>query len=304
MATATIPVHLRNPGQVFACLGLLEAAEILLDRPCEGGFEYQDLEIETKFTIQTEGADDPIATVVWFLAHAEVKTLASRDSKLSTGRWDIETVPADKDNPHVFPYPEPDSPAALPIMLTDGTRRIAIDHWADGPATGRDNVKFWAGAGGYPGAALARDALQIVRGLGDNALTHAVADPFALAAPQTSSFRFDWRRDYIPLDVGFSPNAHTTVQMVGFPLVELLAAIGLQNARPERPDPRDKLTYRYGVSNLRLPTGYARVVLGARALWQHPFRRFPVRIFRMRLGWPGQEGQARCIIDAQEEFEP
>jgi len=304
MATATIPVDLRNPGQVFACLGLMEAADVLLGRPCEGRFDYQDLETDTRFTIQVDGPDDPVATVVRFLAQAEAKALVPRGSGLSTARWDVATVPASKDDP-VFPYPAPDTPAALPIVLTDGTRQIAVDHWADGAAaTGRDNVKFWAGSGGYPGAALARDALEIVHGLGDNALTEAIADPFVFSAPQSSSFRFDWRRDYIPLDAGFSPNAHTTVLMVGYPLVELLAAIGLQNARPDRPDPRDKLTYRYGVSNLRLPTAHARAVLGAQALWQHPFRRFPIRVFRMQLGWPGQEGQARCIIDAQEEFEP
>jgi CRISPR-associated protein Csx14 len=83
--------------------------------------------------------------------------------------------------------------------------------------------------------------------------------------------------------------------MVGYPLVELLAAIGLQNARPSRPDRRDKLAYRYGVSNAMLPTVFVRAILGAESLG------FPIRVFRMRLGWPGQEGQARCIIDAQEE---
>ncbi len=29
MASATVPVDLLNPGQVFACLGIMEAAEIL-----------------------------------------------------------------------------------------------------------------------------------------------------------------------------------------------------------------------------------------------------------------------------------
>ncbi len=37
MAEATIPVDLRNPGQVFACLGLMEAAEVLLG-PAEGRY--------------------------------------------------------------------------------------------------------------------------------------------------------------------------------------------------------------------------------------------------------------------------
>ncbi|HLH89415.1 MAG TPA: type I-U CRISPR-associated protein Cas8c [Xanthobacteraceae bacterium] len=304
MASSTIPVDLRNPGQVFACLGLMEAAEILLEQPCEGGFDYRDLDIETTFTLRMEGADDPIAAVVRFLARAEVKALAPQGSKLSTAKWDIETSAADAGDKHAFPCPVPDSPAALPILLSDGRHRILVDHWADGPETGRDNVKFWAGAAGYPGAALARDALATVGALGDNAIRDAIADPFNVSAPQSSSFRFDWRRDYVPLDAGFSPNVHGDVRMVGYPLVEMLAAIGLQNARPHRPEPRDKLAYRYGVSNLRLPTVFVRVILGAQPLWQHPFQRFPIRIFRMRLGWPGQEGQARCIIDAQEEFEP
>ncbi len=301
MASSTIPVDLRNPGQVFACLGLMEATEILLGQPCEGGFDYRDLDIETTFTLCSEGADDPVAAVVRFLARAEVKALAPHGSELSTARWDVETLRAATGDEHAFPCPVPDSPAALPILLIDHGKQILVDHWADGAATGRDNVKFWAGAAGYPAAALARDALATVRALGGNAIADAIADPFNLSAPQSSSFRFDWRRDYVPLDAGFSPNAHGDVRMVGYPLVEMLAAIGLQNGRPDR---RDKLDYRYGVSNLRLPTTYVRVILGAQRLWQHPFQRFPIRIFRMRLGWPGQEGQARCIIDAQEEFEP
>lgn len=304
MASSIIPVDLRNPGQVFACLGLMEAAEILLEQRCEGSFDYRNLDIETTFTLRTEGADDPVAAVIRFLARAEVKALAPHGSDLSTARWDVETLPAGVGDVHAFPCAVPDSPAALPIVLTDGKKQILADHWADGPATGRDNVKFWAGAAGYPAAALARDALATVRTLGDNAIASAISDPFNLSAPQSSSFRFDWRRDYVPLDAGFSPNVHGDVRMIGYPLVEMLAAIGLQNARPHRPDLRDKLAYRYGVSNLRLPTIYVRTILGAQPLWQHPFQRFPIRIFRMRLGWPGQEGQARCIIDAQEEFEP
>src|SRR6185312_9604672 len=180
MASSTIPVDLRNPGQVFACLGLMEAAEILFGQPCEGGFNYRGLDVETTFTLCVEEVNDPIDTVVRFLARAEVKALAPRGSELSTAKWDVETLQSDRS---VFPCPMPDSPAALPIILTDGARQILVDHWADGPATGRDNVKFWAGAAGYPGAALARDALAIVRELGDNAIADAVADPFNLSAP-------------------------------------------------------------------------------------------------------------------------
>lgn len=123
-------------------------------------------------------------------------------------------------------------------------------------------------------------------------LAHFAADPFGLAAPMTSSFRFDWRRDYVPLDAGFSLNAHGSMTTIGYPLVELLAAIGMQNARPER---INKLNYLYSVANEMLPISIARAVLGSAELG------LSIRTFRMRLDWPGQEGQARCIVEVREE---
>lgn len=288
MAEAMIPVDLLNPGQVFACLGFMEAAEILCG-PCNGRFAYDSASSSASFILKVDGARDPLLETLRFLASAEARAIAPRSSDLTTEKWGVETFRSDT---FVFPCATPDTPAALPTLLTNRQQSIPIEHWADG--SDRDNLKFWAGAAGYPGAALARDALNLIRGLGDNALAAAASDPFNVSAPQSSSFRFDWRRDYIPLDAGFSPNEHGGVEMVGYPFVELLAAIGMQNARPARIDARNKLAYRYGVSNAMLPTVFARAVLGGESLG------FPIRLFCMRLGWPGQEGQARCIIDARE----
>lgn len=290
MAEATIPVDLRNPGQVFACLGLMELAEVLCG-PCESRFSYRNGEAQAQFALKVDGIANPITEGVNFLVKAEPVAIAPFRSDLSTMKWQVETAGRDD---AVFPCPAPDTPAALPIRLTNGQHTVLIEHWADGST--RDNVKYWAGAGGYPGAALARDALALLGGLGDNAVASLSADPFNVPFPQSSSFRFDWRRDYIPLDAGFSPNEHSRMSMVGYPFVELLAAIGLQNARPARLE--NKLAYRYGISSATLPTVFARAVLGGEGLG------FPVRLFRMRLGWPGQEGQARCIVDAQEETAP
>lgn len=295
MAEATIPVDLRNPGQVFSCLGLMEAAEILCG-PCEGAFDYVDREIGTTFTLAMPGEDDPVTTVIVFLSEADVIALVPGERLVPKAEWNVKTEMC-RDS--IYPGPLPDSPASLPIVLRDRERELRIDHWLDDDATGRDNVKFWAGAQGKPGAAFASDVLAPLRSAGANAMAQIVADPFAFEAPLTAGFRFDWRRDYIALDAGFSPNDHKSgsgqVTMVGYPLVEMLAAIGMQHARPHRPAVRDKLIYRYGVSNARLPTVFARAVLGAQSLG------FPMRVFRMRLGWPGREGQARCIIDAEEE---
>lgn len=295
MAGASIPVDLRNPGQVFACLGLMEAAEILLMRPAEGGFRWHAAETQVSFGLEVMGADeDPVAAVLRFLTRAEAVALAPAGSDLAAKEAGVGTHPFPRpdEDANAYPCPRPGTPSALPARLEGPGGALPLHHWADGPHAGRDNVKFWAGAGGYSGAALARDALDLIRGLTGEELAAAAADPFNLSRPQSSSFRFDWRRDYIPLDVGFSPNDHGDIRMVGYPLVELLAAIGLQNARPVY---SDKLTYRYGAWGMPLPTPLARAALGAQPMG------FPVRSFTMKLGWPGQEGKARCIKDAQED---
>jgi CRISPR-associated protein Csx14 len=291
MAEAEIPVDLLNPGQIFACLGLMEASDNLHRRPCEGGFVYETGETNARFRLQVEGDGDPIKHVVSFLSEANATAIAPNGANLSTAKWGVPT----KVVCETYPAPAPDSPASLAIVLSAKGLEIPVEHWLDGRHNGRDNVKFWAGAGGYPGAALARDALAIIAALGPNAIAEAAANPFGYAAPMTSSFRFDWRRDYVPLDAGFSLNQHGAMTTIGYPFVELLAAIGLQNARPQRPDPRDKLIYRYSISSAMLPTAFARAVLGCANIG------FPIRTFRMRLDWPGQEGQARCIVEAREE---
>jgi CRISPR-associated protein Csb3 len=285
MAEARIPVDLFNPGQVFACIGFLEAADLLLGG-AEGGFDWDDLG-DVRFVLRAATATDPVQEVLEFLARATVFSIAPRGSKLDTTKWQVPTASAVGDD---FPFPEPDSPATLPALLEDNCgRRIIIEHWGD--ATRRDAVKFWAGSGGYPGVALARDALDIVR----TGIAAAGTAAFDLPAPQSSSFRFDWRRDYVPLEVGFSPNAHAAMTMVGFPAVELLAAIGLQHARPTR---LDRLTYRYAALGAAVPPALLRPALGGALL------PFPRRVFRIRLDWPGQEGQARCISHVTEEAQP
>jgi CRISPR-associated protein Csx14 len=222
-----------------------------------------------------------------------VKSVSPSANELNTAKWNVPT--RELGEHEAFPFPLPNSPATLPIELSKDGKKVVIDHWGD--ATVRDNVKFWAGSGGYPGAAFWRDAVALVK---EEAIK-AFQNPFALSAPQSSSFRFDWRRDYIPLDVGFSPNEHTDMVMVGYPLVELFAVVGLTHARPQRTDRRNKLLYRYGVIGgdsqdvALIPLMFLRAALGAHTM------PFPQRYFRINLGWPGQENQARCITSVTEE---
>lgn len=294
MAEASIPVDLFNPGQVFACLGFMEVA-LELEGDAMAGFDWCH-PTQPRFHLRTPGEDNPFGVVLEFLDRAAVQSLTPPSSEQRTERWKVQTVVLSDGEP--FPIPEPRSPATLPARLSDGGRSIVVAHWGDG--TKRDNVKFWAGAGGYPGVGLLRDALDTAQG----DILEAVADPFALGRAQSSSFRFDWRRDYIPIDAGFSLNEHGHVVSRGFPLVEILAAIGLTHARPRR---ETKLFYRYGVIGrassrdpidlIALPSPLLRAALGGSV--SSPFS---CRRFSMRLGWPGQENQARCITTVTEEF--
>jgi CRISPR-associated protein Csx14 len=292
MAEASIPVDLFNPGQVFACLGFAEATDALLGG-AEACFDWSKRG-DVRFRLRATGEESPIAHVLRFIAEAVAFAEAPRGSpnlrawKAKWGRAPLELAMGQP-----YPSPDPDSPATLVTILRTGDREIRLDYWSD--VTKRDNAKFWAGSGGYPGAALTRDALELVR----TTCVAAASNPFALAVPQTSSFRLDWRRDYIPIDAGFSLNKHDgAIVTVGYPLVELLGAVGLSHARPRRL--QTKLDYRYGVVGtsgepLWLPLAFLRAGLGAS---DTPFE---TRRFRMSLSWPGKEGQARAITQVMEE---
>ena len=293
MARASIPVDLFNPGQVFACLGFVEATEVLMGG-ARGGFDWQNGENPSavRFWLAANGDDDPIGRVLRFLDDARVMSLAPKGSSNSTKeKSKVETI---TDESGAFPFSAPSSPAILPACLEDGAgRSIVIDHWGD--ETVRDNMKFWAGS--LVGTSLTRDALRLIQ---ERRAVDQVNDPFSLSAEQSSSFRFDWRRDYISIDAGFSPNNHSDVKMRGYPIVELLAAVGLTNARPCQ---FEKLEYSYGVAGLVDDELYdpifLRSALGGR---RSPVLGMPFRLFMMRLARP--DGKARCITNVIEENPP
>ena len=294
MAESSIPVDLLNPGQVFACLGLLEAADVLLGSAL-AAFDWHT-SAQTSFRVAAAGTEPPVARVIGFLEEAEIVTRVPEGSTNAESwkkSWGVK--PRVDSGSEAFPFADPSSPATLPVTLRDGSgNELSVDYWGD--ATRRDNVKFWSGAAGYPGSAILRDAIEIVRGK----MRQHANNPFALSGAQSNSFRFDWRRDYIPVQDGFSPNKHgKAIQMVGFPLVEVLAAIGMSHARPRR---EEKLRYTYGVIGDRegalVEPMFHRAALGSSSC---PVPGTPFRRFTMQLDWPGKEDQARCITQVTEE---
>ena len=59
MAESAIPVDLWNPGQVFACLGIVEAADVLLG-DAAGVFEWST----GRFRVTANGVDAPVERVL------------------------------------------------------------------------------------------------------------------------------------------------------------------------------------------------------------------------------------------------
>ena len=292
MADATIPVDLFNPGQVFACLGIVEAADILLG-DATGVFRWNASET---FHVSANGSENPVGRVLRFIDEAEVRTRVPAGSKYAH-EWNDKWGSKPEQDPRGAPFPSADASSreTLPAVLCGRQEvEITVDYWAD--TTRRDRVKFWGGAGGYrPGSYRLREACGLMRDGGK--ATQYATNPFALSAKQSSSFRFDWRRDYVPIDAGFSPNKHPkgSITMLGFPLVEVLAAIGVTHARPKC---ADKLEYRYGVLGGDEPLDpiFLRAALGGASQPPIPV---PYRRFVMRLGRPSKN--ERCVTHVAEE---
>src|SRR5882672_9902784 len=141
MAEARIPVDLFNPGQVFACLGFLEGANILLG-DARGGFDWRN-ESDVSFVLCSAGKECPVQESIRFLRNAEVTTIAPHEDELSTKAWGVTTRTLASED-RAFPFPLPSSPATLPALLSHAGHVIPIVHWGeDSVKTGRDNAKFW-----------------------------------------------------------------------------------------------------------------------------------------------------------------
>src|SRR2546425_8636776 len=77
MAEAQIPVDLFNPGQVFACLGFLEAADVLLG-DAEGGFRWST-ETNVSFCLRANSNENPFSCVVEFIDKATICSISPKD---------------------------------------------------------------------------------------------------------------------------------------------------------------------------------------------------------------------------------
>lgn len=215
MGTSDIPVDLANPGQVFACLGFLEAADVLCG-PAQGGFRCA---AEECFVLAADGADDPVREVLAFLAGAEVTAAAPAGWDAPDG-LDVQELDS-------FPALEADK-MALPLILSRGAGPdIRLGHWADGSS--RESFKLYAG--NRSAVKIASDMIALIASLWRERRDEVVRDPLNTLCAMGGSFNFDPRGAWTAIDAGYSPNEHKH-KVAASPVVEVLAAWGLEHARP------------------------------------------------------------------------
>jgi len=335
MTRASIPVDIKNPGQVLACVGFLEAAEVLCGG-VEAHFDWGGT--LAQFVLGIDGEQNPFEVVLDFLATAKIVELTpigyveggaadgddegeedaspteiedggeSDDSQNATDTSGRITVPA-------FPSGDGDR-NSLPIRLVvDGTN-LTVSHFADGSS--RDDFKLYSG--NRSASRIATQMLQGVRAkpkkgqaIGDlksrgvqqlwqeqrDVLLNA---PFDVVTPMGGSFNFDPRGAWTAIDAGYSPNTQKD-GVAASPVVEILAAIGLEHSRPklivtEDEEMRKKIRYGmgfYAAWGSPLPPMLARVALTDADL------KMPRRRFEFALIWSGKN---KVTTFAQEEGQP
>lgn len=196
--TIRINVDLTNPGQFFACCGLLELADRLWPG-AEGWFEEGEFLIETR---------DDLPAIIGILKESGV---SSYDEE---GEPSIRPVRLDRFN------------LRLDWWICHDWPRFKGKPKKDRVGLMKTDLKFWAGN---------QTSVQITRALLKSVRTPRAGedrDCFEPSELVSSRFGLDAAPAWTALDVGFSINEHP-IKIRASATVELLAAIGLQRCRPQ-----------------------------------------------------------------------
>lgn len=313
--TASIPVDPKSPGQVLACMGFLEAAEVLLGG-VEAHFDWS--EAQATFVLRVDGDKNPFEVVLEFLSKAKISELTpigyveggAADGDDSGEEDATPSEPedgdeSDDDDPGkmrgrvttpAFPSGEGDR-NALPIQLVRDGCRLTVSHWADGSS--REPFKLYSG--NRSARLIASNMLEAVRSLWRTEKANLLITPFDVVMPIKGKFNFDPRAGWVAIDAGYSPKEQGH-GVDASPVVELLAAIGLEHTRPMVVVTTDtelrKALYgkgTYAVWGQSLPPMLARAALVDAAL-NVSKRRFS---FDLRAS-----GKNKVMTFAQEETQP
>ena len=185
-----------NPGQFFACCGLLELADRMWSG-AEGRFEAGHFVINAS----THRSDLSLAALVMAIAQEELSQL------------------------------DPVDETASPLLLR-GVFDLRLDWWHE---RGASALKLWAGRMNSTRIARAMQSALVSTLAAPEYLLDFGRIVYEPSEPdkKVEPFYFDARRgaSATALDIGFMPDA-LSMTTVAFPAVEFLCLVGLQRFRP------------------------------------------------------------------------
>ena len=291
MTTPSIPVDLFNPGQVFACLGFLEVADVLLGNAA-GGFDWSTSSA-VRFELKADGDDNPFEHVLDGLARTTCREV---EPEGWPGNCNPDALVAD-----CFPSPLLDhydkkerkwTRTSLPVAVTvpqgEKPATLTLANWTDGSS--RPPFKLYSGnrsAHGIAGNMLRGKRAKPTKACPDGKVeskglsqlwqehrARLIEAPFDVLCSMGGSFNFDPRGGWTALDAGFSPDQQAKSGLLdgiaASPVVEILAAWAMEHARPNEHKTRQ---VRYGVWEGLMPAMLARVAISGVEVVR-PLRRF------------------------------
>jgi CRISPR-associated protein Csb3 len=240
-----LPVEVSNPGQFFACCGVLELAH----RLAPGALGWFSEEAPA-FCVYGRGEAGSLKQIVNKLVEVGIEGELTSEERNELLRLEKRKRTLAK-NPGVFPETDEERRTQLGKRLREGALRVGnpfdlrLDWWQE---QGDDVPKTFAGKQEVFRMARAMlaeilSALDVARPLERRSLLKAVKEGNGVdgsekrkktAESKVEPFYFDAARFAHALDVGFSLDAQEkNLRATAAPITELLALIGLQRFRPK-----------------------------------------------------------------------
>jgi CRISPR-associated protein Csx14 len=197
MPELRIPLDPCNPGQFYACCGLIEL------------FELSGTQTLSKFVVNWRRPRE--ATFV--LASDTALELGAIAKAVREARYRSLPRPEAKDK-------KPETDSIAPVQVTIFGREIVLDWWLEWFRQRARQLKCWAGQ------VTTRKLICILPALlagGDLSFDEGVLT--------TTRFGIDPRSAWVALNLGYSPNEQGQESRT-YPVVEMLGAFGLQGFRP------------------------------------------------------------------------
>jgi CRISPR-associated protein Csx14 len=214
--TISLHVELRNPGQFFACCGLLELADRLWPGGAEAWFTRNTFHIAPLKQAPPEAKRNVVSLLetLWAIPFEAVETRRG--------------------------LPLPANLRPLQLRLGESSQTwLELDFWLEIRAD-RSSItpvgtpwQLWSGQ--QTPFRLWRDLREGLQSLLPGLLHQPPESIFLQRFPGGGRFGFDPGPAWNALDAGFSPNEQS-MRVAASPLVEMLAAVGLQRFRPRLVD--------------------------------------------------------------------